>query len=192
MEITNVKINNYGNLKNREFEFRNGINIIYGKNEAGKSTMINYLNNILYGISKNKNGKEISDYEKYLPWTGEEFSGKITYKLDNENKLEIFRDFRKNKLQIINELGEDISGNFEIDKTRNNNFFFSQTNVNQELFKSTFMSFQKEVKVDKDKQSEILQKISNMIETGDELVSYKRAIDNISKRQNEEVGTRKN
>ena len=95
MEIKNIKINNYGTLKQKEINLENNINIIYGKNESGKSTLLNYLKNIFYGISKNKNGKEISDYEKYLPWVGEDFSGKIKYQLNNGNTFEIFRDFNK-------------------------------------------------------------------------------------------------
>ena len=77
MKIQNIKINNYGNLKQKEIYLKNNINIIYGKNETGKSTLLNYIKNIFYGISKNKNGKEISDYEKYKPWMKEEFSRKI-------------------------------------------------------------------------------------------------------------------
>ena len=82
MKINKIKINSYGKLKEKEIKLKDGINIIYGKNESGKSTLLNYLKNIFYGISKNKNGKEISDYEKYLPWVGEEFSGKIKYQLN--------------------------------------------------------------------------------------------------------------
>ena len=93
MKIQNIKINNYGNLKQKEIYLKNNINIIYGKNETGKSTLLNYLKNIFYGISKNKNGKELSDYEKYLPWTGEEFSGKIKYELYYYFIFEIYRDF---------------------------------------------------------------------------------------------------
>ena len=77
MKIKNIKIKNYGNLENKNINLENKINIVYGKNESGKSTLLNYIKNIFYGISKNKNGKEISDYEKYKPWMKEEFSRKI-------------------------------------------------------------------------------------------------------------------
>ena len=50
MKIQNIKINNYGNLKQKEIYLKNNINIIYGKNETGKSTLLNYLKNIFYGI----------------------------------------------------------------------------------------------------------------------------------------------
>ncbi len=100
LKINKIKINSYGKIKNKEIKLNNNLNIIYGKNESGKSTILNFIFNILYGIQKNKNGKEISDYEKYKPWDSDEFSGKITYELDNKNKYEIYREFNKKKIQI--------------------------------------------------------------------------------------------
>ena len=89
MKINKIKINSFGKLRNKEIEFKNGINILYGENESGKSTIMNFIKNTLYGISKNKKGKEISDYDKYKPWGKEEFSGKLEYTLDNNEKYEI-------------------------------------------------------------------------------------------------------
>ena len=77
MKINKLKINAYGKLKDKEINFKNNINIIYGKNEAGKSTLLNFISNCFYGISKNKKGKDISDFERYMPWAGEDFSGKM-------------------------------------------------------------------------------------------------------------------
>lgn len=76
MKIKYLKINGFGNLKNKEINFSNKINIIYGKNEAGKSTLLKFILSVFYGSSKNKNKKEISDFEKYKPWGTEEFSRK--------------------------------------------------------------------------------------------------------------------
>ena len=95
MKINNLKINGYGKLSNKEIKLDKKINIIYGKNEAGKSTLLSFISSIFYGASKNKNGKEICDYEKYMPWNQDEFSGKISYELDNGEKYEVFRDFKK-------------------------------------------------------------------------------------------------
>ena len=50
MKIKEIKINNYGILKNKKINFENKLNIIYGKNESGKSTLLNYIKNIFYGI----------------------------------------------------------------------------------------------------------------------------------------------
>ena len=76
MKIKNLKINSFGKLKNREINLDSKINIIYGENEAGKSTILKFITAMLYGLSKNKRGKDISDFEKYTPWYNDEFSGK--------------------------------------------------------------------------------------------------------------------
>ena len=189
MKIKNIKINSYGTLKQKEINLKNKINIIYGKNESGKSTLLNFIKNIFYGISKNKNGKEISDYEKYLPWVGEEFSGKIGYELNNGNYFEIYRDFHKKNPKVFDANLEEISNNFKIDKKDGNQFFFEQTGVSEQTYVSTIMSAQQEVVLDKQSQNILVQKLANLAGTGDDKVSFQKAMDKLNKRQLEEVGT---
>lgn len=189
MKIKEIKINNYGILKNKKINFENKLNIIYGKNESGKSTLLNYIKNIFYGISKNKNGKNISEYEKYLPWTEEEFSGKIKYELDNGENFEVFRDFKKKNPKIFNSNFEDISGQFNIDKKDGNKFFYDQTKVDEGMFSSTVLSMQQEVKLSKSDQNVLVQKVANLAASGEDTISYKRALDRLNRGQLEEVGT---
>ena len=191
MKINKIKINSYGKLKEKEVKLKDGINIIYGKNESGKSTLLNFIVNSFYGISKNKKGKEYSDVEKYTPWLGEEFSGKLEYELNNKNKYEIYRDFKKKNPKIFNENMEDISKEFNIDKSKGNEFFYEQTKVDEELFLSTVVVGQQEVKLGKQEQNILVQKIANLVGTGDDNVSYKRAIDRINRRLLDEIGTQR-
>ena len=189
MKINKLKINSYGNLRNKEIEFKDNINIVYGKNESGKSTLLKFIQNSFYGISKNKKGKEYSDFDKYSPWAEEEFSGKLEYELDNNEKYEIYRDFKKKNPKIFNEKKEDISKEFNIDKTKGNEFFTEQTKIDEDLFLSTILSNQQEVKLEKSEQNILIQKIANLVGTGEDNVSYKRAIDRINRRQLDEIGT---
>ena len=189
MKINKLKINSYGKLKNKEIEFKDNINIVYGKNESGKSTLLKFIQNTFYGISKNKRGKEYSDFDKYSPWSEEEFSGKLEYELDNNKKYEIYRDFKKKNPKIFNEKKEDISKEFNIDKTKGNEFFTEQTKIDEDLFLSTILSNQQEVKLEKSEQNILIQKIANLVGTGEDNVSYKRAIDRINRRQLDEIGT---
>ena len=191
MKIHKLKINAYGKLKDTEITFDDNINIVHGQNEAGKSTILNFIVNMLYGISKNKNGKPYSNFEKYKPWEGEEFSGKIEYALDNNENFEVFRDFKKKNPQIFNEKKEDISKQFNIDKSKGNEFFYEQTGMDEALFLSTIVVNQEEVKLGKSEQNILIQKIANLVGTGEDNVSYKRAIDRINRRQLEEIGTQK-
>ena len=190
MKINKLKINSYGKLKNKEINLENKINLIYGKNEAGKSTIINFINDMFYGTLKNKKGKKISNFDKYKPWVGEDFSGKIDYELDNNSKYEIFRDFNKKNPIIYNEQKEDISKEFNIDKAKGNEFFYEQTKIDEDLFLSTIAINQNEIILEKDKQDVLIQKIANMIGTGTDNTSFKLAIDRINRRQLNEIGSK--
>jgi len=190
LKINKIKINAFGNLKNKNIELKK-INIIYGKNESGKSTLQNFIINMLYGISKNKNGKFESDYDKYNPWSGEEYSGKIEYKLDNNKIYNVYRDFNKKNPEIYDEYSNNISNEFNIDKKLGNTFFIEQTNIDREIMTSTVASMQNETQIDKNTQNLLVQKVANLAESGEEDVSYKKAIAKLDKLLLNEVGTDK-
>ena len=189
MKIESTQINAFGNLENKQIDLSENINIIKGNNESGKSTFLKFIVDMFYGISKNKRGKEFSDYDRYKPWNSEEFSGKITYTLDNGKKYEVFRDFNKKNPKIYNEVGEEISKGFTIDKTNGSKFFVEQTKIEEDTFLSTFVSCQTEVKLEKQEQNILVQKLANLAGTGEDNVSYKKALEKLNKRQIEEIGT---
>ena len=189
LKIKNIKINAYGNLIDKNINLKK-LNIIYGENESGKSTLLNFIQNILYGISKNKNGKNISDYDKYNPWNyNSTFSGRINYELDNKKTFEVYRDFNKKNPEIYNELKEEISDKFKIDKKLGNQFFLEQTNIDENTFMKTVLTKQREVYIDENNQLTLLQKVANLSDSGMEDVSYKKALSKLNNMLLNEVGT---
>ena len=188
MKINKIKINNFGNLSDKNIEFKK-FNIIYGKNESGKSTLQSYIVSSLYGIQKNKNGKAMSDFEKYEPWNGGEFSGTINYALDNGEEYNVFRNFKNNKVELTDATGKDVSDKYSIDKKLGNNFFTEQVNLDRSLVETTAFAEQKGIEISQDSQNVLIQKIANLAESGDEDVSYKKAESNIKKMITEKVGT---
>ena len=191
MKIKNIKVNAYGNIENKDINLEEGINIIHGENESGKSTLLNYIISIFYGISRNKDGKALSDYEKYKPWNSNEFSGRISYKLENGEKYEIFRDFNKKNPKIYNDKLEDISDRFETDKKDGSKFFIEQTGIDKQMYLSTVVSTQEEVRLDEKNQNMLIQKIANLAGTGEDNVSYKKALIKLQEKIRDEIGTNK-
>lgn len=116
MKIKKLKINSFGKLENTEIEFSDNINVISGKNESGKSTLLKFIVSMFYGISKNKNGKVVPDFDRYKPWSKEEYSGKLTYTLDDNNEYEIFREFKKKTPTIYDKDKNDITKQYSMDK----------------------------------------------------------------------------
>ena len=189
MKINHLQINGFGKLSNKEIKLDKNINIIYGKNETGKSTLLNFINAMFYGASKNKNGKDISDFDKFTPWKTEEFSGKISYELDNGENYEVFRDFKKKNPVIYNKNKQDISLNYAVDKTKGIDFIYEQIGLDEDTFKNTVITAQDNVRINQSSQNGIIQKISNIVSSGDENISYRKTLDKLNKLQLEQVGT---
>ena len=191
MKLNKIRINSYGNLHDREFEL-NKLNIVFGENEAGKTTLQNFIISMFYGLDKKK-GKEIfSDVQKFTPWKrNADFSGKIAYELDDKTKYQVFRDFTKKNPEIYDESGTDITNNFAIDKKAGNTFFMNQTGLDRDTIEKTVFTRQNSIMIDSSEQDVLIQKVSNMVESGDEEVSFKKAIESLNKKKLNEVGTDK-
>ena len=187
MKIDDFKINNYGKIENSEVFLQNGINLIKGYNEAGKSTILSFLNSMLYGIDKTKKGN-ISEYDKYLPWLSTNFSGSMNYRLDNGNNYYVFRDFKKKTPIILDRNRNDITANFKQSK-KGIDFLEEQIGVDKKTFQNTSISYQKLVILDDKNKAEMSGKLANLISTGEENYSYDDIIKRLNNKQLEEVGT---
>lgn len=106
MRLLELHIDGFGKFHDRTISFNDGINIIYGKNEAGKSTLHTFIRGMLFGIERGRGRAAKNDlYTKYEPW---ENSGTYEGWLRLEKAGTIYRierRFRKeNKsLKVINE-----------------------------------------------------------------------------------------
>ncbi len=188
MKIKKLKINSFGKLENTEIEFSDNINIISGKNESGKSTLLKFIISMFYGISKNKNGKTIPDFDKYKPWEKEEYSGKLNYTLDDGNEYEIYREFKKKTPIIYDQAKNDITKQYSMDKSKESLFFFEQTGITEENFLASCVSEQENLRLSNTMKNSVIQRLSNIVSTGNESTSYKKAIDKINKEQLEKIG----
>lgn len=71
MKFTDIYISHFGKFSDRTFRFSDGLNVLYGKNEAGKSTLAAYLKFMLYGFpTKGARNAEDNDKLHYMPWNG--------------------------------------------------------------------------------------------------------------------------
>ncbi len=76
MKIRRCSIYQFGKLKNREFEFRDGITLISGKNESGKTTLHTALAALLFGAEKGRGRAAANSiYQANQPWTDPELYG---------------------------------------------------------------------------------------------------------------------
>ena len=190
MIIKSVNINSFGGIKNKKINFSKGLNIVYGENEAGKSTIQSFIKIWLYGFSSYK-GKDykLNERIKYTPNDGDNISGELNV-IHEDKEYIIRRTFGRTKKEdtsiIINSItGEEVQ---YINKEEPGKYFF---NINRSTFINTVFIGQLGVSVKKDKEEEILDKLSNSIGSEEGQVSvevafsklykYKKSISNIRK-----------
>lgn len=100
MKIRQLQIHSFGKLKNWEINLEDGINIIYGPNESGKSTMHAFIRAMLYGIQRQRGRAARSDtYSRYEPWENSSFySGRMRF--ESGGKIfRLSRNFYKNDIK---------------------------------------------------------------------------------------------
>ena len=69
MKIRSALIQNFGKLKNQFFEFSDGLNVITGKNESGKSSFARFVRFMLYGYTSARSASiSENDKKRYTPW----------------------------------------------------------------------------------------------------------------------------
>ncbi|MBW4083154.1 AAA family ATPase [Paenibacillus sp. S150] len=102
MNIEELQIGGYGRLHNRELKLNNGVSLLYGRNEAGKSTTLQFIRAMLFGIPGRANLPE-----RYEPSQGGQHGGVLAAR-DRDGVLWRIRRYtaggeaqgRSEKLQI--------------------------------------------------------------------------------------------
>ncbi len=78
MVIENINIKNFGKLSDFKLEFCDGINIIEGKNESGKSTICSFIKFMFYGLSP-----EPDERAKEISWNSGNCAGSMKVREDS-------------------------------------------------------------------------------------------------------------
>ena len=103
MILTSLHVGGFGRLVDRRFTFANGLNVVFGPNESGKSTLANAIVATLYGAERKK--------ETWRPWSGGVFATTLVYQLADGEQIEIQRDFDRDAkgLHVYDRAGNEIS-----------------------------------------------------------------------------------
>jgi len=89
--VAETRIEGFGRLTNLSLRFSPGLNLVFGPNEAGKSTLQEALFALLYGFDTESRATE------FRPWNGSAaFAGSLTYALDDGHAYRLTRRFLPN------------------------------------------------------------------------------------------------
>ena len=108
MIIREANIGKFGKLENQKYQFAPQINVIYGANESGKSTLMQFL----FGLEKTRVRKTLDTYNRYEPWdTPAYFYGSMIFEIGQQQFL-LERNFyyKEKRARLVNiRDGEELS-----------------------------------------------------------------------------------
>ena len=96
MKINRIHINSFGKLRNRTFAFSDGIHVIQGPNESGKSTLHAFLEAMYFGLERGRGRAAKSDnYTRYYPEEGGSTYGGVMEFTQDETMYSVYRNFTR-------------------------------------------------------------------------------------------------
>ena len=184
MTVESIHINSFGTLRSFDADFSDGLNIIEGVNEAGKTAIAMFIKFIFYGLSGRPSDTGLSEKKRFVNWDTGEASGSLTMRCSKghfriERTLYITtrsddpsKESSRETLRII-----DAETNSPVLKGENPADVF--IGVSEDVFLNTV--FIRQLSGAKVSGSEVQNAIENMLYSADENVNTEKAIEKLDK-----------
>ena len=81
MKIRKLELTHFGKFRDRTIRLGDGIQLFYGENEAGKTTIHTFIRCMLFGLERGRGRAAAHDtYSRYEPWDGpESYAGAMEF-----------------------------------------------------------------------------------------------------------------
>ncbi len=194
MKLRELNLISFGKFKNTIFKLEDGLNILYGGNESGKTTIHSFIEGMFYGFQKphvRYRRSFFGEKDKYAPWHGDKYAGILTFEKDDK-RYRIERDFKEDKFKVYDDLtGKDITD--DIDNGQKVKIHLPGLHFfdfNCLVYRNTVSIRQLENRVDEDLAKEVKDKLANIATTLDDEISVKNALEELDN-QLDKIGSQR-
>ena len=181
MKIKNIHIDNFGKFENFNIDFKDDIQIIYGENEAGKSTLMDFIKLMFYrkeGYEK-ASAKDKEIREKYYPRSKKEMKGSIEFE-SHGTLFKIYKEIDSKSPSKDSIIFKNLSTDEQIKLGKKEEIGEYIFGIDAKSFeKSSFVKTLGKIEVPKDKGDISDKIIASLSETDDENISKDAALKRI-------------
>lgn len=134
MIIRKLNIKNFGKVHDKTLEFSPGINVLYGENESGKTTIHTFIKSMLFGLTRMRGKAARNDtYSTYEPWENPGVYGGIIWFNSKDHDYRLSRNFQKDYV-LAELLNEDTKELADIDEVGLEKIF---GNISEAIYDNT-------------------------------------------------------
>ena len=189
MKLLEAYIENFGKLHKKKITFGEGINVICGANEAGKSTLQEFLTAMLFGLEPMRGRIKKEDiYRKYEPWNAASYyCGRLRFQVEDKPFCLTRNFYHKEKTaELISETdGEELSVAYgDLDMLLGN-----QT---KEIYLNTWCIKQNKAATGKELADGLTEYLANVENTGTASINIQTALKRLEKQRKEILTQKKN
>ena len=191
MKLLRAELIQFGKFAGQVFEFAPGLNVIFGPNESGKTTLHRFLAGMFFGFKKPGRNRRIwqEEREAYRPWAGGRYAGVLIYEAGGR-RYRLERSFDPDRVRILDaDTGKDLGSEFNQDARREYDFAWRHLGFQAQAFDRTISWPQLAAEIQGDDLAEeVRARLVNVASGGDDEVSVQRALDEL-KKASEAIGT---
>lgn len=176
MIINTLNIISFGGLRNCVIDLSDGVNVVYGANESGKTSAAMFIKFVFYGLNGRRSKNSMTERQRYVNRTTLQAAGSVLCTSDDGTQWRIERLVSLSDGQSVRErvrITNMTTGESTIGQNPGE-FFFG---VPEEVFVSTcFVSQSGQMKPDVSGLSATDTAIGNLLNAADETVDVPRAV----------------
>lgn len=113
MKLLELTVKNFGKFSSKSWKFNDGINVVYGENESGKSTLYTFIKSMIFGMERGRGKASRNDeFSKYEPWENPNFYAGVMRFQCGDRRFRLERNFdkyAKGAVLICENDGEELS-----------------------------------------------------------------------------------
>lgn len=176
--VDKLKIHSFGRFRDREFSLSPGLNVVYGGNEAGKSTIHCFIEAMLYGFwQPNSLKKELEPgFEKCRPWAGSAYGGEMEYTWP-QGTVRVVRDFTEGTVSLYDLASSQVIQGLPLNSWGEPDIGRLHFGCSKLVFRNTISISQLGSATDSAVAQEVRSLLSNLAQSGGSGISVKQGLE---------------
>lgn len=188
MQIRELQLKHFGKFTDKTIGFTDGINLIYGENESGKSTIHTFIKSMFFGMERGRGRAAAKDtYHQYEPWENPNYySGSMRFLCGRRNFM-LQRHFDKYSKKVslyCEDDGEELS-------IENGDLDMLLGGMQEADYENTVAVGQLKAAPDRTLAEELKNYAANFYASGNEDIDFAGAVNYLKKRKKEVEGAKR-
>lgn len=180
MRILELEINNFGKFHNEKITFHDGINLFYGVNEMGKTTLHSFIRGMLFGIEKQRGrAAKCDEYSLREPWRNSAYYAGVMRFESGGKVFRLERNFyrKEKKASLVCET------NGEVLSIEKGDLQILMEGMNEDAFRNTVFFNQQSAATDEGLARELRNYMTNLQNAGDGEMNVSAAVKSLEDRR---------